>query len=150
MPKWIFYHTAGAFTPEEKKTIAEGMTNIYSSIGLPRFYANCQFIELPRDSIYAGGEPAHNLTTVAIYHVARTFQSDEIQDMFMKGFDDVLRPVLKPKGIKWESAIYEGNVAYWRINGLIPPSQGSEMEKKWADANRMTDEEELFKNQPRP
>ncbi|RTE80249.1 hypothetical protein BHE90_005262 [Fusarium euwallaceae] len=150
MPKWVFHHTAGAFTAEEKQQIAKGMTKIYSSVGLPPFYSNCHFIEFQADSIYAGGETPKALTTVAIYHVARTFANDEIQDLFMQGLDDTLRPILKPKGIKWESAIYEGDIEYWRINGLIPPSQGSEMEKKWFEANQITDEEDLLRNQKRP
>lgn len=68
----------------------------------------------------------------------------------MRAFDDVLRPILKPKNVKWESAIYEGNIEYRRVNGLIPSAQGSEMEKTWFEANRTVNEEELFRNQKRP
>ncbi|KAL7762822.1 hypothetical protein ACKLNR_006180 [Fusarium oxysporum f. sp. zingiberi] len=150
MPKWVFHHTAGAFSFEEKRQIAQGMTKIYSSVGLPPFYANTQFIEFDPESLFTGGEPAKNTTTVAIYHVARTFATSEIEDFFFKALDDVLRPVMKTKGIKWELAIYEGAIEHWRINGLIPPAQGSEMEKKWYAANTITDEEELFSSQVRP
>lgn len=150
MPKWLFHHTAGAFTAAEKKQIAQGMADIYSSFGLPRFYTNTQFVEFPRDSIYIGGEEAKSVTTLSIYHVARTFASPEIQDAFFKALDDVIRPIMKPKGLKWESALYEGDVEYWRMNGLRPPKQGSDMEKKWFAANAITDEEELFRKQARP
>ena len=150
MPKWVFHHTAGAFTADEKKQIAQGMTRIYSSVGLPPFYAHAHFIEFPPDSIFAGGETPRLLATIAIYHVARTFGNKETQDFFMKAFDDVVRPIMKPKGIKWESAIYEGDIEYWRINGLIPPAQGSDMEKKWFEANEITDEDQMLRNQPRP
>ncbi|KAF7159502.1 hypothetical protein CNMCM5623_004840 [Aspergillus felis] len=98
----------------------------------------------------AGGEAPNALTTVAIYHIARTFDTQEIQDMFFKTLDDILRPILKPKRIEWEIGIYEGNRDYWRINGLIPPATGSELEKKWFAANKVTDEEELLKSQPHP
>ncbi|KAF9771384.1 hypothetical protein IL306_010976 [Fusarium sp. DS 682] len=104
MPKWVFHHTAGTFSPEDKRQIAQGMTKIYSSVGLPPFYSNTHFIE----------------------------------------------PIMKPKGIKWEMAIYEGDIEYWRINGIRPPAQGSALEKKWFDANQITDEEELFRTQERP
>ncbi|KAI0174690.1 putative oxalocrotonate tautomerase enzyme-domain-containing protein [Pestalotiopsis sp. NC0098] len=127
MPKWVFHHTVDAFSAEEKREIAEGMTKIYSSVGLPPFYSNTHFIEFEPENIYCGGVPQKSVTTIAIYHA---------------------NP--KPKGIKWESAIYEGDIEHWRINGLIPPAQGSEMEKKWFDANAITDEEELFLKQPRP
>ncbi|EWZ28980.1 hypothetical protein FOZG_17279 [Fusarium oxysporum Fo47] len=126
------------------------MTKIYSSVGLPPFYSNTHFIELNADSIFAGGESPKALTTVSIYHVARTLATPDVQDFFMKALDDVLRPIMKPKGIKWELAIYEGDIEYWRINGIRPPAQGSEMEKKWFDANQVTDEEELFRAQERP
>ncbi|KAH8593077.1 putative oxalocrotonate tautomerase [Bisporella sp. PMI_857] len=150
MPKWVFHHTAGSFTAEEKRRIAQGMTKIYIGVGLPAFYCHTHFIELQPENIYAGGENPSALTTVSIYHVARSFDTKEIQDMFFQGLDDVLRPILKPKGIEWESAIYEGSLEYWRINGLIPPAMGSDLEKKWAKENRVTDEEELLRNQTGP
>ncbi|CAG9950234.1 unnamed protein product [Clonostachys rosea f. rosea IK726] len=127
MPKWVIHHTADAFTAAEKQQIANGMTQIYSSVGLPRFYSHAHFIEFPTEDIYSGG-----------------------LHFFMKAFDDVMRPVCKPKNIMWESAIYEGAREYWRINGLIPPSQGSETEKQWAEANRIVGEDEMLQAQPRP
>jgi hypothetical protein len=150
MPKWVFNHTTDAFTPEEKQLIARGMTKLYTSVGLPAFYCHAHFFELPPHSIYAGGETPPALTTVSIYHIARTFESQEIQDMFFKTLDDILRPILKPKGIEWEIGIYEANRDLWRVNGLVPPPTGSEMEKKWFAANEVTDEEELLKTQPHP
>jgi phenylpyruvate tautomerase PptA (4-oxalocrotonate tautomerase family) len=80
MPKWVIHHTADAFTAAEKQQIANGMTQIYSSVGLPRFYSHAHFIEFPTEDIYSGGESSHGLATVAIYHVARTFENPEIQD----------------------------------------------------------------------
>ncbi|KAL6232818.1 putative oxalocrotonate tautomerase [Aspergillus navahoensis] len=127
MPKWVFNHTAGALTAEEKQCIAHGMTKLYTS--------------LQSDSIYAGGETPSALTTVSIYHIARGFETKEIQDMFFKTLDDILRPILKPKRIvgDWH---YEANRDFWRMNGIIPPPTGSELENKWFAANQVTDEEE--------
>jgi hypothetical protein len=70
--------------------------------------------------------------------------------MFFKTLDGILRPILKPKGIEWEIGIYEANRDYWRVNGLIPPPNGSDLEKKWFAANKVTDEEELLQSQPHP
>lgn len=150
MPKWVFYHTAGSFTAEEKRQIAQGMTKIYTSVGLPAFYCHTHFIGLEPENIYAGGENPPALTTIAIHHVARSLSTNELEDMFFQGLDDVLRPILKPKNMEWECAIYEGSLEYWRVNGLIPPAMGSDLEKKWFKENRVTDEEQLLKNQPRP
>lgn len=147
MPLWVFNHTAGAFTAQEKLQIAGGMTQIYRSIGLPAFYCHAQFFELQPDSIFAGGESPKGLTVITIYHIARRFENEEQREQFLKAFDSVVWPVLKPKGIEWESFITEAERDLWRINGLIPPETGSDMEKKWFEANAVTDEEELLRKQ---
>ncbi|ETS77180.1 hypothetical protein PFICI_11054 [Pestalotiopsis fici W106-1] len=147
MPKWVFHHTVGAFTNNDKKLIAHGMTKIYTSVGLPAFYCHAHFIELQPDSIYAGGETPQALTTLSIYHIARGFADKNAELGFMKALDDILRPILKTRSIEWESAIYEANRDLWRINGLVPPATGSELEKKWFEANKVTDEEELLVKQ---
>lgn len=149
MPKWVFHHTTGVFTAEEKQHVAREMTKTYTRVGLPAFYYRAHFVKLQPDSIYAGGEtPA--LTTLSIFHIARSFDNQEIQGMFYKGLDDILRPILKPKGVEWEIGVYEARRELWRVNGLIPPPTGSEMEKKWFAENRVTDEEELLRVQDHP
>ncbi|KAI0534308.1 putative oxalocrotonate tautomerase, partial [Xylaria digitata] len=64
MPKWVFNHTKGAFTPEDKKKLAQGMSNIYTTFGLPAFLAHVHFFELEDDNIWSGGEPSHPFTTI--------------------------------------------------------------------------------------
>ncbi|KAI3558071.1 hypothetical protein CABS01_02629 [Colletotrichum abscissum] len=130
MPKWVFNCNTGIFTTAEKKQIAEGMTKLYTSVGLPGFYCHTHFIELNPENMYAGGETPKALTTVSIYHIARGFDTPQVEAFFFKALDDILRPILKPKGIEWESGIYEARRELWRINGLVPPETGSEMEKK--------------------
>ncbi|KAI3534281.1 hypothetical protein CSPX01_12202 [Colletotrichum filicis] len=147
MPKWVFNCNTGVFTTAEKKQIAEGMTKLYTSVGLPGFYCHTHFIELNPENMYAGGETPKALTTISIYHIARGFDTPQVEAFFFKALDDILRPILKPKGIEWESGIYEARRELWRINGLVPPETGSEMERKWAKENRVTDEEDLLKVQ---
>ena len=150
MPKWIIYSTAGTFSNEEKQHIAKEMTAIYTSIGLPAFYTVTQFIEYEQHNNFSGGELSVGHINIGVYHAAKPFAGDEVQDMWFRAFDDVFRPICKPKGILWESAVYETNIAYWRMNGLVPPLIGSDMAKKWFKANAITDEEELFRNQKHP
>ncbi|KAI1452469.1 putative oxalocrotonate tautomerase [Annulohypoxylon moriforme] len=147
MPKWAFNHTSGAFTAEEKRQLSQGMTRIYTTFGLPAFYCHTHFFELPAEAVYTGGEIAPPSTTISIYHAAHTFKSKEESEPFLKAFDDVIRPILKPKGINWESAIYETSYDYWRIEGLIPPAMGSDQLKKWVAANKITNEEALLRKQ---
>ncbi|KAL0781945.1 hypothetical protein CaCOL14_003280 [Colletotrichum acutatum] len=143
MPKWVFNCNAGVFTAAEKKQIAEGMTKLYTSVGLPAFYCHAHFIELTPENMYAGGETPKALTTVSIYHIARGFDTPQIEAFFFKALDDILRPILKPKGIEWESGIYEARRELWRINGLVPPETGSEMERKWAKENQAVKRKQL-------
>lgn len=150
MPKWVFHHTTGVLTPEEKQRIAQHMTKIYTSVGLPAFYCHVHFFELAPENISAGGESPSALTTLSIYHIARALDSQGIQNFLFKVVDDILRPIFKPKGVGWELGIYEASRDLWRVNGLIAPPMGSELERKWFEANAMTDEEELLKAQPHP
>ncbi|OQE21856.1 hypothetical protein PENSTE_c011G06806 [Penicillium steckii] len=145
MPKLVFNHAAGIFTNEEKSQIAQKMTKIYTSVGLPAFYCHTQFFELPPNSMYAGGETQTNLTTLSIYHIARGFPTKEVEYEFFQNLDDILRPILKPKNVDWELGIYEASRDLWRVNGLMAPETGSVMEKEWFDANGVVDEEVLLR-----
>ncbi|KFZ04390.1 hypothetical protein V502_10185, partial [Pseudogymnoascus sp. VKM F-4520 (FW-2644)] len=138
---------AGSFTAEDKESIAKGMTELYTSVGLPAFYCHTHFFELPPESIYAGGERQTALTLISIHHVARSFDTPEIKDFFFSTLDKILRPILKLNGIEWELSIVESSRDYWRINGLVPPQTDSDMEKKWFAANKVTDEEEMSRHQ---
>ena len=38
MPFWTVYHSVGAFTAGDKKTLAKQVTEVYASIPIPKFY----------------------------------------------------------------------------------------------------------------
>ncbi|KAF6804840.1 prostacyclin synthase [Colletotrichum plurivorum] len=147
MPKWVFNSPAGLLSDTEKKQIAEGMTKVYTFAKLPAFYCHAHFCEFAPGNIYTAGEPSGDVCTIAIYHIAKVFETPEVEAAFIRAFDDVVRPILKPKGIDWESGIYESRRELWRVNGLEPPLRNSEMERKWFEAGKATDEEELLKQQ---
>ncbi|EQB50528.1 hypothetical protein CGLO_10023 [Colletotrichum gloeosporioides Cg-14] len=131
----------------EKQRIAEGMAAIYTGAGLPAFYCHAHFLEFAADSIYTAGAPSSGVATVAIYHIAGVFDKPEMEQTFLAAFDDVVRPVFKAKGITWESGVYESRRELWRVNGVAPPARLSEMEKRWFEEGRMTDEAELLRAQ---
>ncbi|KAL2670077.1 hypothetical protein Neosp_014958 [[Neocosmospora] mangrovei] len=149
MPKWVFQHTKGCFTREDKEKLAKGMANIYMTFGLPAFFAHVQFIPFDSDDFWSGGEPAHNSATISIYHAAANIRNPLEGERFLKALDDVVRPVLKPKGIKWESNIYETPRENWRLHGMAPPDFNTEMLKRWFKDNHFTeeDEEQLLRQQ---
>ncbi|KAM0553985.1 hypothetical protein ACHAPJ_007060 [Fusarium lateritium] len=143
MPKWVFQHTKGAFTLEDKEELAKGMSNIYQTFGLPSFFAHVQFIELGPDDFWSGGvRPTHPSTTISIYHAAANVRNKEEGENFLKALDDVIRPVLKPKGIRWESNVYETPRDLWRLQGMAVPDFGTEMFKEWVKNDMFTDEDE--------
>ena len=143
MPKWQFAHTKGAFTKEDKEKLAKGMARIYVAYGLPAFYAHVQFIELGADDFWSGGEiPDHPSTTISIYHAAANVRNKDEGEQFLKALDDVVRPVLKPKGIRWESNVYETPRDLWRLQGMAPPDFNTELHNKWVKDNTFTDEAE--------
>jgi hypothetical protein len=142
MPKWVFHHTKGAFTREDKQKIAEGASKIYTTYGLPAFYAHVHFFELGSDDIWNGGKPSQSFTTISIYHAAANARNDEEGERFLKALDDVVRPVLKPKGIKWESNVYETPRFFWRLQGMAPPGFEDAMHKRWVAENTFTEEDE--------
>ncbi|KAM6527466.1 hypothetical protein FSOLCH5_003536 [Fusarium solani] len=126
MPRWVFQHTKGAFTHEDKEKLAKGMANIYTTFGLPAFFAH----------------PAHDSVTISIYHAAANIRTGFEGESLMKALDDVVRPVLKPKGLKWESNVYETPREWWRLQGMAPPDFNSEMLQRRARDNKFTDEDE--------
>lgn len=138
MPLWIFGHSAGAFTSEEKRDLAEAITQMYVDLGVPSFYVNVQFIPLGADDLYYGGRPHPKFTMISISHVARHMkESDEAaQKAFIVTVDELLTPRMTKTGMGWEYFIMEGARELWKIDGIAPPPTNSAMEKLWFKHNR--------------
>ncbi|KAF2787553.1 hypothetical protein K505DRAFT_257453, partial [Melanomma pulvis-pyrius CBS 109.77] len=124
------------FSREEKEKLASDITNLYTKVGLPEFYVNIHFTELPLDSFYVGKKSSQKSAFLSILHGARTFANKQQQVNFMERIDSFLRPTMEPREINWELVIEETSLELWRMNGLVPPPAGSEQEKEWARLNR--------------
>ncbi len=72
MPLWKIYHPEGLYTAEDKKTLAERITNIYASIPLPRFYIVILFEAVAKGNCFVGGEVHDNFVRFKIDQIART------------------------------------------------------------------------------
>ncbi|KAJ3952757.1 hypothetical protein N0V92_010789 [Colletotrichum tropicale] len=136
MPLWVFSHSKDAFSPDDKEALAQEITKVYTRIGLPAFYVNVQFFEMPAHDLYLGGARRSKFTTISIYHVARRFENELNQQRFLKKVDSILNPRLGGKGMDWEYFIQESPRELWKINGIVPPPSGSEMEKLWFRENK--------------
>jgi phenylpyruvate tautomerase PptA (4-oxalocrotonate tautomerase family) len=136
MPVWDIKHSPNTITPGEKEQLAKSITNLYVSKGLPAFYVQVHFSEDVPGTAFVGGEQHPNFAAVTIYHVARSFKTDEHKQKFLSGVDEILNPMFAPKGMDWEYFIAEASRDLWKMNGLVPPMPGSEGEKLWAQHNK--------------
>ena len=144
MPLWLVYHPSEVFTdPESKRALAADITAIYTRIGLPAFYVAVNFIQLPADDMFSGGEPQVGkkpFVRISISHVARRMTEDEqVYRRATESFNRMLRPHLTDKGFDWEFVIAETDRRLWMISGLCPPEPGSEAEKLWVAEGKPVD-----------
>ncbi|KAK0738777.1 putative oxalocrotonate tautomerase [Schizothecium vesticola] len=138
MPLWIIYHPEGIFpTSSSKQSLAEAITLFYTSIGLPAFYVVVNFVPLPPSNIFMGGKipPASRpFVRFVINHVAMHQASATIMTFAAGRMTEMLGPHVE--GCDWELHVDETPKELWRINGIVPPPNGSEAEKLWAETNR--------------
>lgn len=136
MPLWDIVTSANALTKEDKQTIVDGITKIYTKVGLPAFYVVIRFSERSTGDLFVGGKYHPSHVVLQVYHLARNFASDEQKTGFLERVDKVLNPVMKGRGLDWEYTISESPRELWKSNGLVPPMPGTEMEKEWVRQNR--------------
>ncbi|KAI1707729.1 putative oxalocrotonate tautomerase enzyme domain-containing protein [Ditylenchus destructor] len=136
MPFHHFYVPEGLYTEEDKKKLAQSITDIYTNAGLPPFYTIVNFIPIKKDSYYVGGKANDKFVRVAIQHIARQFESYEVAKKFMDTYEEKLAPFIKDRGLDWEVAIEILPRDLCRINGLPLPLSGSEGEKLWVRLNK--------------
>ncbi|GKT65240.1 metallo-beta-lactamase domain protein [Colletotrichum tofieldiae] len=138
MSLWTFSHSAGAFTAEEKRDLAQAVTKLYSNSGLPASYVNVQFISLGEHDMWYGAKPHPKFTMVSIVHVAQNVQTHPVktQKAFINAVDNILTPRMTKKGMGWEYYVIEGPQEFWKIDGIVPPPTGSEMKNLRAQHNR--------------
>ena len=134
MPLWKVYHPEGAFTVEDKKVLSERITRIYR--GLPAFYVSVVFQEVPKNSLYVGGEPADDFVRIWIDHIARSFKDEETKGQFLAAINKALKPFIADRGLRWEMHIDETPFSLWSIQGLRPPLPDTPAEQKWRAENK--------------
>ncbi|KAI5373638.1 hypothetical protein J4E82_007686 [Alternaria postmessia] len=154
MPLWVFYHPPNTFTdPATKKALAKVLTDGYASVGLPRSYVVVLFQPIESDSYYIGGvarpspdvpanKPGPDSTRpfirIKIEHFARPDPSEKSKKRFLRWADATLKPFIADQGYDWEYSVEEADRSQWKINGIVPPLEGTEAEKEWAKTNMIT------------
>ncbi|KAN0073939.1 putative oxalocrotonate tautomerase [Elaphomyces granulatus] len=136
MPLLRFYLPPNLLSVEEKRALSQKLAEIYKLQGLPAFYVNVFFIEIPNGSQYVGGEVADDFVRICIEHIAIGFPSDASKTLYMQNLDNVICPLFESKGYRWEYHISETPRDLWKVQSIVPPSHLSTTERKWARENR--------------
>ncbi|KAJ5453724.1 uncharacterized protein N7458_004680 [Penicillium daleae] len=140
MPLWLVFHPPNTFdTQDAKQALANDITKIYTSAGLPAFYVTVQFILSPTSSCFVGGKPETErpFIRISVDHIAVHSNNDTgMHARITARVDAALKPHLADKGYDWEYHIDETARGLWKINGLVPPPYKSEAEQLWASANK--------------
>ncbi len=141
MPHWLVFHPPEVFaTLESKQALAEDITPIYTSVGLPAFYVVVNFIAVPKSNTFVGGKPKTEsekpFVRITVDHIAVHLEGDaERHKSVTERIEAALKPHIADKGYDWEFHVDETPRGLWRVNGLVPPPWKSEAEKKWKEAN---------------
>lgn len=135
MPRWTFELAPNTLTKEEKRAIAEKVTDLYVNRGVPAFFVNVFFHENGEGNFYSGGKTPPDAVFFHIDHAIRKLPDENERTRFISEANAIVRPIFDPKGIKWESNIYEHPRENWRINGMIPPVKHPEIYKQWFEKN---------------
>jgi phenylpyruvate tautomerase PptA (4-oxalocrotonate tautomerase family) len=136
MPLWKVYHPVGAFTAEDKKTLAKQVTEVYASIPIPKFYVVFIFEEVAKDSCFVGGEPHNKFVRFKIDQIARTLPGPVIREWWTRTLDEVIAPFVKDRGYDWEISIDETPSDLWSLHGELAPPFESVAEKRWVKENK--------------
>lgn len=153
MPLWQLFTPKDAFTNEEKRDLAERITNIYTGsraievigFSLPRFYTSVVFHEFDPDSFFVGGEPRDQFVQIEVVHIARVAEevaeqlSISLEELLAGWFvlvDEALKPYIADRGFECEFHVEAAPFETWRIDGLTPPPPDSEAERRWGRDNR--------------
>jgi phenylpyruvate tautomerase PptA (4-oxalocrotonate tautomerase family) len=135
MPRWTFELTPDTLSKAEKDILATGITDGYVKLGIPAFLVNVFFHENRIGTFYSGGKTPPNIVFFVIDHAARPFPSEEVRLGFIDSINNLVSPILEPKGIKWEYNIYEHPADNWRVNGMVPPVEQENLWQQWIDRN---------------
>jgi hypothetical protein len=114
--------------------MSERITRIYRM--LPAFYVGVVFQEVPKNSLYVGGESADDFVRIWVDHIARQFKDEEGKEQFWVAVNKVLKPFISDRGLRWEMHIDETPFSLWTIEGLRPPLPDTPAEQKWRAENK--------------
>lgn len=136
MPLWKVYTPPNAYTPAERKEMAEKITSVYTQIPIPAFYVLVLFEEIPEHSYFVGGKPHGKFVRFKVDQIARTLPGPVIREWWVRTLDKVLAGYLGARGFDWEISFDETPFDLWSLQGELPPPFESIAEKRWVKENK--------------
>ncbi|WGD53168.1 tautomerase family protein [Bradyrhizobium sp. CB1650] len=135
MPLWHIYCPKEAYSDTEKQDLATRISDAYAKFGLPRFYVSVIFHDVEQGSFYIGGEPVKDFVRIWVDHIARRMEPAH-RGWWMKQVKEIVTPFIGSKSFRWEAHVDDTPIEFWSIQGLKPPPEGSDAEKKWFAENK--------------
>lgn len=135
MPRWTLYSLEGTLSFDDKAKLAEKITALYYSRGIPNFLVNVFFNEYKEGGFFSGGKAKHSVVFFHMDHAAWSFPDEDYRLKFMAEVDEIVKPILKDKCTKWEYNVYEHPNLNWRVNGMVPPVTKPDVWKQWIEKN---------------
>jgi phenylpyruvate tautomerase PptA (4-oxalocrotonate tautomerase family) len=136
MPLWKVYTPVGAYSPEDKKALAETITSVYAQVPIPKFYVVVVFDEVPSGNLFVGGVRHDKFIRFKIDQIARTIPGPVIREWWIRTLDKMLAPFVRDRGFDWEVSIDETPFDLWSLKGELPPPFESVAEKRWVADNK--------------
>jgi phenylpyruvate tautomerase PptA (4-oxalocrotonate tautomerase family) len=96
------YHSPDVFSTANKQELAENITDLYRTIGLPEFYVDVIFVPIEKNSFFVGGQSKDEHIRIVIQHFATQLHSNEIRKTFVQQYEKAISPLIEEKGYDWE------------------------------------------------
>ncbi|KAK0105517.1 hypothetical protein ONS95_004122 [Cadophora gregata] len=143
MPILKLYTSPGQLTDEEKQELATVLTAGYTK-SMPAFFVNIMFHELPATSFFLGGKPTSGtFIRFTAEHIAIHFNEDVARsNRYLDWVGKIFKERFEHRGWTWEVSVTESRRELWRIQGLVPPPQGSEGMRVWMEGEKAVPWEE--------
>ena len=82
--------------------MAQRITALYTTFGLPAFYIHVFFIQLDNESFLIGGKSVTNFVRLTVQHLARVMAKPHEVNAYFQGYEAAVAPFIKEKGYDWE------------------------------------------------
>lgn len=114
MPLHRIYAPAGLFSAQEKRQLANDLSDMYTAVGLPPFLVITLFVPIDAEEDFYIGRQSHAerqkeqgkpFVRIVSQHLARTAVGKERRASTIKRLEDRFRGVLEAKGCEWEVSI---------------------------------------------